>query len=819
MGTLLQDLRYALRTLARQPRFTLVAVLTLAIGIGANTAIYSVVDATLLRTLPYRDPDRLMRLYLTMPAFHGRGPADDMVWSYPKYQVLRQGQTAFQDTAIYVSSSFNLTGTGEPDQLRAETVSASYFPVLGAEAQVGRTFRPDEDVIMEKDLVAVISHSLWERRFGSDPQIAGKTIGLDQHRFTIVGVMPAAFQPLSGPADVWVPVHSNHDPGLETQAQSHYWECVARLKDGVSAAQAQREVAALGSRIEAAYPRVELKGWGAKARTLEETRLDPLMRRSILVLFGAVGAVLLIACVNVANLVLARGASRQREIAVRLAVGASRTRLVRQLLTESIVLAVIGAAASLALAWWGVRVLSAFNPGDGNPFAFGRRLPGLAALGAIHLDSRALLFTLAAAVLSGILFGLAPAVESSRGTLEGLRGSGGRTIAAGGKSALVVVEIALAVVLLIGATLMLKSFGRLIATRSGIDPENVLTLRISVRNAQAPAAATAFFHELESRVSALPGVLSAGMSNCHAFAGACNSTLITFPDRPPVPRGTEPGTGAHFVSPAYFRAMKIPLLRGRWFKEADGADAPKVIVISETAARRFWPGEDPIGKRAGIGQGFRGDAEVVGVVGDVRYGQVDEPPKPDVYESYLQAIGRTGMILFVRTTGNPAALLPAIQREVRTLNSDQPVYDVKTMNERIRDATARSRFSALLLAVFAAIALLLAAVGIYGVMAYLVTERTREIGIRVALGAGSRDVLAMVLRRGAILSLAGIALGVAGSLAATRILRTMLYEVKPEDPSTYCAVSLLLAAVALAASYIPARRACAVDAATALRSD
>ncbi len=831
METILQDLRYAARTLARQPGFTAIAVFTLAVGIGANTAIYSVVDATLLRTLPFRDPARLMKVSLVAPL--GLGPqgnavvTDDMVWSYPKYTTFRKSQQVFEDTAVYQSTTFNLTGTDEPERLKVEIVGAAYFPVLGIRALVGRTFLPEEDVTPEKDFVAVISHSLWERRYGSDPHVAGKTIGFDQKRYTVVGVLPAGFQGLSGPADVWVPAHTLNGPDELDQAGSHSWSQVARLKPGVTIEQAKSAVALLGPRIEEAWPMGSfITGWGAKARTLEETRIEPAIRKSVLVLFGAVSFVLLIACVNIANLLLARGSVRRREIAIRLAVGANRARLVRQLLTESMVLALAGGAAGLAVAYLGVRALGSINPVAGNPF--GRQVSGLTVLGlsSMHLDGRALLFTFAIALATGVLFGLAPAWQGSRADVtEALKNAGARPSGfAGlrvltGKSMLVVVEVALAVVLLAGAGLMIKSFARLLATRTGVDPENVLTVRINLPEAMFATGSTAFFEPLERRVAALPGVLSAGLSNCHALAGGCNDTLIWFRDRTPVPKGTEPSVGVHFVSPGYFKTMRIPLLRGRWFTAADRKGTPKVVVIGDAAARRFWPGEDPIGKPIGVGQGgFGNRAEVVGIVGDVRYGQMDEPPQPDVYISCLQS-SRSSLLLFARVAANPAAFAKAVEREVHALNHDLPVFDVKTMNERIRDATAKARFSAILLAIFAALALALAAVGIYGVMSYLVMQRTREIGIRIALGARSADVLALVVRRAALLALAGIALGLAGALLSTRVLATLLYEVKPADPATYVTIAVVLAAVALAATWLPARRASAVDPSSALRAE
>jgi putative ABC transport system permease protein len=814
METILQDLRYAVRTLARQPGFAIVAVLTLAVGIGANTAIYSVVNATLLRPLPYRNPDQLMHVSLIMPSFHGRPPADDMVWSYPKYEAFRKLQNIFEDAAIYRGSNFNLTGAGEPEQIRGEIVAATYFPVLGIAAEVGRTFLPSEDATPEKDMVAMISHHLWVTRFGGEAGAIGKTIKLDLKTYQIVGVLPDGFRPLGGGADVWVPLHTLTARSLSF-AQSHSFEMVARLKRGVDAGQAKSEVTRLGSRIEEVYPDSRIKGWGAKARTVGEARIDPSLRTAVLVLFGAVSFVLLIACVNIANLLLARGTARSREISIRLAVGASRARLVRQLLTESVLLATVGAAAGLAIAFVGVRALSVINPANGT--AFGRRMSGLTVLGltSIRLDLNALLFTAAVALLTGVVFGLAPALQNSRTDVAGgMR----RAKTFTGRNVLVISEMALAMVLLVAAGLMIKSFGRLMATRTGVDPENVLTVRINLPGSTPEATASAFFQELEARVAVLPGVQSAGLGDCFPLAGGCSGTSIVFPDRPPVPQGTEPGVGIYWASPTYFRTMRIPLLRGRWFSESDRKGGPKVVVVNETAARRFWPGEEAIGHLVGVGQGGMDQAEVIGVVGDVRYGQMDELPKPDVYISSLQS-PRWGMLVNVRAEGNPTALTEAIRRQVHALNRDLPLFDVQTMEQRIREGTAKARFSAILLAVFAGMALILSAVGIYGVMAYVVTQRTREIGIRIALGARPADVLGLVVRRGGGLALAGIVVGIGGALAATRVLNTLLYQVRPSDATTYAGIGCGLLAVALLASYLPARRAAAVDPSSALRAD
>jgi putative ABC transport system permease protein len=824
METILQDLRYAVRALGRQPGFAAIAVLTLAVGIGANTAIYSVVNATLLRPLPYKDPGRLMRVSLIMPSFHGRPPMD-MVWSYPKYEAFHKLQTAFEDAALYQGCSFNLTGVGEPEQIRCELVSARYFHVLGISAEAGRTFLPEEDEVPERNMVAMISHNLWETRYGGRAGVVGQTITLSLKSYTIVGVVPASFQPLSGPADVWLPMHIQTARSLSF-GQSHSSELVARLKRGVSAAQAKAEVIGLGPRIEEVHPDSRMKGWGAKATTLNEVRIDASIRTAVLVLFGAVSFVLLIACVNIANLLLARGSARGREIAIRLAVGASRPRLIRQLLTESVLLAVAGAAAGLAIAYTGVRALSIINPANGT--ALGMRMSGLTVLGltSIRLDLNALLFTVVVALLTGVLFGLLPAWQNSRSSVTGsLHVAGPNPSGIGGlglfswRNLLVIIELALALVLLVGAGLLIKSFGRLMATRTGVDPDNVLTVRVNLPGSVPEPAAATFFQELENRVAALPGVRSVGMGDCPPLSGGCSGTGIDFRDRPPVTPGTEPGVGIYWVSPSYFRALRIPLLQGRWFSESDRLGGPKVVVISETAARRFWPGENALGHIVAVGQGGFGDrAEVVGIVGDVRYGYMNELPKPDVYICYLQS-PRRGMMLNVRTNGNSATLTEAIRDQVHALDKDLPLYDIKTMYERIRQGTAKARFSATLLTVFAAMALILSAVGIYGVMAYLVTQRTREIGIRMALGARPSAVLSLVVRRSAVLAMIGIIVGILGALAVTRVLSTLLYGVRPDDTGTYATIGCGLLAVALAASYIPARRAAAVDPSLALRGD
>ncbi len=822
-----QDLRYAARTLWKQPGFTLVAVLTLAVGIGASTAIYSVVDAALLRNLPFHEPDRLMKVSLTTPSMFGQPTDDDVVWSYPKYETFRHLQKVFEDTALYRARRFNLSGTDEPEQARCELVGASYFPILGVKTPMGRNFLPEEDATPGTHFVAIISQGLWQRHFGGDPRVVGKTIKLDLKPYTIVGVLQAGFQGLSGPADVWIPVHTLSAEHLG-QRQAHSWDLIARLKRGVTAMEAKNAVAMLGAQIDAAYSEQNFKGWGAKARTLDEARIDAPIRKSVLVLFGAVVSVLLIACVNIANLLLARNTSRQREIAVRLAIGASRKRVVRQLLTESLLLGLSGAFASLSVAWLGLRLLIAMNPANGG--ALGRlHLSGLTVLAfsSTHFDWRALSFTFATAILTVILFGLAPALACSRLDLTGMLKSNGSSAinfagirALTSRSILVMAELALAMVLLIGAGLMLRSFGRLMATDIGADPENVLTFLISVPSGQPERdTATPFFNQLETRIRSLPGIVSAGMNNCYPLAGGCNYTIIWFRDRPAVPQGTEPGVGEYTVSPDYFKTLKIPLLRGRWFRPADRKGAPKVVLVNQTAARRFWPGQDPIGRPIAVGVNDFGDrAEIIGIVGDVRYGGMDQPPDPDVYISYLQS-PQDSLIVFVRAAMNPSSLISPIRGEVHALNKNLPVYDVKLLRDRFAESTAKWRFTVMLLTIFGCIALVLAAIGIYGVMSYVVSQRTSEIGIRMALGADAANVRALVLRRGLMLTAAGISIGAAAALATTRVLATLLYQVKPDDPLTFALMASVLGLVALVATYVPARRATRVDPMTALRAE
>ncbi len=827
METLLRDIRLSVRDLMARPGFTAVALLTLAITIGANTAMFSIVHATLLRPLPFASPDRLMAIHLVLPkSLQEQVGRAELVWSYPKFETFRAAQRSFANLALYQQTEMTLTGRELPERLTGEAVGATYFQTLGIMPAVGRTFVPEEDTQPGTRTVVVLGYSLWTRQFGADPQAVGTLASLDGKPYSIVGVAPPGFKGLTGSADFWVPVTARA-ADLLSGAFSHEFDLVGRLAPEVTPQRAASEVAALGRRIEEAHPSPEAteRGWGASARPLAEERVDPAIRRAALVLFVAVALVLLIACVNLANLQLARAEARRGEMAVRLAIGASRGRLVRQLLTESLMLAVAGGLAGMLLAWFCVRALSAIDPAA-TMTSLGRPLEGLSSLvlSSIRIDGTALAFTLLVAAATAVLFGLVPAVRASRVAVsDALRGGedaerNRRIRPLAGRGVLVSLEIALTLVLLIAAGLTIKSLATLLGTNVGFDPRHVLTVRVSLpEEAYTPESSGPFFSELLTRVREIPGVTSAALGNCPPLAGGCNESTITFLDRPPVPEGQGPSVGVNFITPGYLDSLRVPLLRGRDFTPADRQGTPKVVLINETAARRLWPGEDPLGKRVGVTQGgFQDGAEVVGIVGDMRFVSAEEPPKPDVFISYHQTSRRSAM-LYVRTAGDPQAIVGAVRRAVVSIDRSLPVYDVKTMAERAAAATARTRYSATLLAVFAAIALVLAAVGVYGVTAYDVTQRTREIGIRMALGADRRAVLALILRQGLALTLAGTAFGLAVAYAATRGLQALLYGVAPTDPATFIAITVLMAAVVTAACVLPAGRAMRINPLVAIR--
>jgi putative ABC transport system permease protein len=826
MQALRQDIRYAVRTLVKAPVFTLIAIVTLALGIGANTAIFTLVNGLLLKPLPFKQPHELMLVHLLTEDWEGTpGVFREMVWSYPKYEVFRNEQSVFAEHALFAGREWSLTGDGDPERVRGEIVGARYLATLGMTPHLGRDFTMDEDRTPGMAGIVMLGHALWQRRYGGDPAVIGRVVRLSAVPYTVVGVLPPGFRGLTGEAEAWLPLMTLRAEELN-QRWNHSYYAVARRKAGVSADQARAAVTMLGHRIDAAIPdREGVRKYGAVALSLHDSRVDPLIRRSALVLLGAVGFVLLIGCVNLANLILARAATRQREVAIRLAIGATRTRLVRQFLTESLVLAGAGAVAGLGVAYGSLRVAGALLPETGivlRSQTFGLTRVGISL---IDLDLTTLLFTLGVTVVTAVLFGLVPAWHASRSDIVSTIKSGAGSIAQGAsglslRNLLIVGETALALVLLVAAGLMLQSVNNLQRTSLGFEPERLVTFPLSLPRTQYDAArSTRFFLELVERVQSLPGVQSAAYGLCAPVSGGCNATSVTFPGRPPVAPGREPLTGVHWASPGLFKTMNVPLVRGRTFTERDRDGQPKVVVINETAARTLFGNEDPIGQTVGLGQGgFHVGAEVIGIVKDVRYRAVEQAPGADMYIPMLQS-GRLNGIIFVRSSLDPAALIPSVRREVQALDRDLPVTNVKTMGTRFGDATWRTRLSADLLALFAGLALLLAAIGLYGVMAQAVEQRTREIGVRLALGAERRNIFVLVIGRAFAIAAAGTAVGVALSLMSMRFLDTLLYQVRSNDPVTLGVIAAGLLGISLLASYVPARRATRVDPWTSLRSD
>jgi putative ABC transport system permease protein len=822
LNDFIDDVRYAFRGLARSPGFTTIAVLTLAIGIGANTAIYSAVDALLLQSLPFREPGRLMDIVQTT------GDEGNEEWSYPKYAFFRDAQRSFASLALHATAQTTITGT-DPERATIEEVTAQYLGTLGIAPVLGRDFPADIDAAPGARKLAIISDGLWQRRFNADPAIVGKTMDINNAPWEIVGVLPPGFRGLSGRTDAFTSLSARSAEQL-SQAWSLEFSMIGRLKPGIAPEQAASEAHGLGPRIYAAFPATEgtlstskaPSKWSAAARPLNSIRVASGLRRSVLVLFGAVAMVLLIACVNLANLLVARAVARRREIAVRLAIGARRGRLVRLLVTESLVLATLGGIASLAVAIVGTRLLSAINPQET------LRVQGLeAGIGVvgfenIHLSASALAFAFGITVAVGLLFGLVPALRATRADLsrdlkDGSAAAGSGRRVGVSRHALVVAEIAFALVLLAGSGLMIRSLGNLLSVNPGFDGTNVLTLRLSVPSGNvAPDSMPGFYNQVQSAIAALPGVENVALADCPPLSNGCNGTIMTFADRPQTSAGNAM-VGVHWVSPTWFAALRVPVKRGRGFTDADRLGTPRVVMINEEAARKYFPGEDPIGKRVAVYQGgFHTGAEVIGIVSDVRYGTIDSTARPDAYISYGQSrVSR--MMIFVRTSGDAGALAPHVRAVLKRIAPRDPVYDIRTMDARIATASAQARFSAILLGLFALVALSLAVMGIYGVMSFAVAQRTREIGIRVALGADRSRVLGLVLRQGAMLATAGVVIGLVAALAFTRVLRTMLFEVTTTDPQTYIAMILLLAGAVLAASWVPARRAARVDPMIALR--
>jgi len=812
MSHLLQDARHGVRGFLKTPGFAAVVVATLALGIGANTAIFSVVNAVLIRPLPYPSSDRLITLWNKYPKM---GLSQAAI-SGPDFVDRSESSRVFEQVGAITDASLNLTGGGDPERIRGVRASAGLFQVLGVQPALGRAFRPEEDRPGAEPVV-VVSHGLFERRFGGDRAWVGRPILLNGKSHTLVGVMPPGFAYPSPQTEMWVPLALSADQVNPDQRGNEYLAAVARLKPGVTVAAAQVEMDRITVKILQDSPSgmrdyLTSAGWGCVLVPLKENVVGD-SGKALLVLLGAVGFVLLVACANVSGLQLARAATRQREIAIRTALGAGRGRLIRQLLTESLMLGAVGGILGVLVASWGVDLLIRIRPAN------------LPRLEEVSLDSRVLLFSASLSILAAMLSGLFPALRLSKTSPNEALKEGGRSATGGLKHLrvqrlLVVSQVALALVLLIGAGLMLRSFESLMKVDAGFEPKNVLTAYTSLPSSKYPdpAARQAFFDQLVGKLGALPGVKDVATGSLVPLAEG-NWTASFFPE------GQEPGRGEasplasmRLVSPGYFRTLGIPLRRGRDFSDHDDTKSPRVVVVDEAAARRLWPGEDPLGKRITFSDSAEGATwlSVVGVVGDIKDTALDREPMIHVYRPYAQQ-AIPGMFVALRTASSPAAILPAVRRELRLLDPEQPLYAVQTMQGYVEDSLAQPRLRFILIGLFASVALLLSALGVYGVISYAVGQRIQEIGIRMALGARKSDVVRLVVGQGLPLVLLGAGIGLFAALGLTRVLGSLLYGVTAHDPGTFAAVSVLLVLVALAACYLPARRAASVDPLAALR--
>jgi len=813
METLWQDLRYGIRTLVKNPGFSLIALASLALGIGANTAIFSLVNAVLLKPLPFAEPERLVMVWEDASAIGF--PRDEVAPA--NYVDWKSQNQSFEDMATLNWKNFNLTGDGEPERVLAHGVSANFFPLLGVQPVIGRNFSAAEDK-PDAAKVAILSYGLWQGRYGGDPATLGRDIRLNDEKYTVVGVTPPGFQFLQGDIGVWVPIALT--PQQLADRDNHYLTIVARTRPGVSVEQAQADILTIAQRIARDYPD-EAENLKSAVVSVRE-QLAGSVRRPLIVLVVAVGFVLLIACANIAGLLLSRAAARRKEIAVRTALGASRMRIIRQLLTESALLAGVGGALGLLVAAWSFSLLKQLIPA------------GMALSTGLKLDVPVLGYALAVSLLTGIVFGLAPALQASKIDLnEALKQGGGRASAgaAGGglRSAFVIAEVALALVLLIGAGLMIRTVANLRGQYSVFQPEKLLTLRTTLPDnkyrdlreyvrTEHPRR-IAFYDRVLERVSALPGVVSAGYSTSVplAWKGGANGFTIEG-------RQAEPGVLTNAihrqVSAAYFQTMGISLRAGRYFDGGDSERSSPVAIINESMARGYWPNEDALGKRFKLGVPDAPWLTIVGIVADVRQMGMDVPVKAEMYLPYRQIASHPWYgprDLVVRTAGDPMTLVTAVREAIRSVDPDQPVSDIATMEERLTRETGSRRLGMILLSGYAGLALLLASIGIYGVLSYLVVQQTPEIGVRLALGASPGNVLALVLKRGALLVLSGVAIGGVAAFALTRLMTSLLFGVSATDPATFAGIALLLTGTALAACFVPARRATKVDPMVALR--
>jgi putative ABC transport system permease protein len=801
----MNDIRYAFRQLRKSPGFTIVAVLTLALGIGANSAIFSLVNGVLLRPLSY--PDAAQIVY-----FEGENPSlgiTDSNISAPDFQDWTAQTQAFSHTAFYWTGGAALAEQGgEPERLPRAGVTTRFFDLLGVQPMLGRSFL-EEDDRPDSTTVAILSEGLWKRRFGADRNIVGKSITINTRPVTVVGVMPGGFE-FPQNTQIWTPAGVN---SAKEPRDNRELSALGRLKPGVELAQAQSQISAVNTRLAQAFPDTN-KGWEARLSRLHE-RLVREVRPSLLLLLGAVGFVLLIGCANVANLLLARAAARQKEVAIRTALGASRARIIRQMLTESILLSTIGGALGLVLSFWLIELLISISPPDSPRFT------------EASLDYRVLAFTLAISAITGLIFGLAPALQSSKLDVSGSLKEGGRSSEGyrrtKARSLLLIGEVAMSLILLAGAGLLIKSFMRLQEVKPGFNPERVLIASISLPGAKYKEnqQRVDFFRTLIERLRALPGVQAAGAGvNLPLNASGYEIGRGFIPEGKPLAPDQAANASWSTIAPTYFETLQIPLLAGRTFNERDDAGAPKVVIVNRKVALKHFGSETAaLGKRISIWRDEQFPREIVGVVGETKSGTLEGESDAQIYTPHAQDGGWGFMTLVIRTTADPSAITTALRREVLALDKDLPIFNVKTMEDVVAASIGSRRLSMLLLSVFAGVALLLAAIGIYGVMAYTVTQRTQDIGIRMALGAQAGDVLRMVVGQGMTLALIGIGVGLAGAWGLTRVIASLLFGVQATDPITFAAISLLLAFVALLACYLPARRAARVNPIEALRAD
>jgi len=819
----MNDLRYSARSLARMRGVAIVAMATLALGIAATTTMFSAVYAALLRPLPFADSDRLVILFTTLTT-----PREGLMrtrWSRPLIDTLTASVTSYESIASFTPSLIAISGgTGEPEQTDAEIVSPEYFHVLRVSPAVGRVFTPDEDRTPGLTAVAILSDRLWRRRFNSDPAVLGTTIRVNDVPLTIVGIMPAGFSGLSDKGQLWIPramaPRLTYAEYLTTPQL--FIGVVARLGDGVTLDQANAELASASAAFPT--PRGYDEGkWSAIAQRAGAARVDATMKRSVLALLGAAACVLLITCANVGGLLLARGRMRRRELAIRMAIGSGRTRIVRQLLTESLMLTFAAGACGVVAAIWGIDLFARYAPAV---MWTGRMTIGQ--FGAPALDLRSLFFALGLTVVTSVLCGLAPALDTSRTQLTDALKEDARSGGAGRRTfkALVVIEIALAVLLLAGAALLLDSFVRSQRLRAGFETEGVLTFWVRPPVSRYPVGeGPAIIERLLTRVQQVPGVESAAVNRCTPFTG-CSRTVLHFTDRPNA-EGSEPVVGRHYISADYFKTLGIPLLAGRLLTPDDRSGRPPVTVISDSAARRYWPGENPIGKRVWFGSTtgpFADPAhavEIVGVVGDVKYEAIDWPNsvgRPEFYTSYLQFAFPDTMFI-VKTRGAASMLVAALRKAVADVDSALPIYDVLTLDDRISGALSRPRFNAALVTGFALAALLVSALGVYGMLSYSVSTRRREIGVRLALGAAPSRIVRFILGEGLRLAIGGVVAGLLGALALGRVTRSLVTDISPNDPRILATVAIVMLAAAGLAAFLPARRASGVDPLVVLRED